>query len=186
MFDLTAHPENIQPAYGFYGVFVIAGVILAILAAAAHRWRWRRRYFHYVFATVWIGLCTALIFLDIRDVLHIRELVRRGEYATVEGCLDSFRPGRPDAGRTTAGNERWSVRGVRFDYGDGDVRPGYAVIEPRGGLVHANARVRVSYVASPYHGRNEIMRLEIVDRSCPPAGYGDSSLHLRDAREFRG
>jgi hypothetical protein len=43
VFDLTAHPERIQPAYGFYAIFLLAGFGLVGLAIAARRFDWRRR-----------------------------------------------------------------------------------------------------------------------------------------------
>ena len=41
-FDLLAHPERIQPAYGFYAVSWAAGAVISLLALASVRRRWKR------------------------------------------------------------------------------------------------------------------------------------------------
>lgn len=165
-FDLVGHPERMHPAFGFYAIFLVAGALLSLLAILAVLRRWKRAYFLAPFAPIWVAGASALFFLDARDVLAVRQLVRRGEYTTVEGCLTSFHPGLPYGTRSAAGNERWSVAGHDFDYGQGEVRPGYHLVEARGGLVHRNTRVRVSFVKSPHYGRNEIVGLQ-TGEGCP-------------------
>lgn len=171
VFDLTQHTELIRPAYWFLAIFVFAGVLLAVLAwlAVRRRWRWRRSL--PIFATVWIVLCTYLIVLDVRDTAAIRSAVAGGRFQTVEGCLDYFRPGSPYGTKTTAGNEEWSVSGLTFSYGAGEVRPAFHLVSTAGGSVRPDSRVRVTFVVSPAYGRREIVKLELAPHACPLARH---------------
>lgn len=169
VFDLTPHPERIVPAYWFYAIFVLAGVFLAALAILFQRNGWRRRRFLTIFSIVWAVFCCIMIVVDSRDVATIRRAVRSGDVETVEGCLDYFRPGSPTGTKTTAGNEEWSIGGKVFSYGQGEVRPGYHLVSSRGGAVHPDTRVRVSFVMSPAYGRPEIVKLEVAQHACPIA-----------------
>lgn len=166
-FDLITNPQLIRPAYGFYAAFLGAGVVLAIVTILAIRFHWRQRKFLCVFTPVWIVGVAILLFLDARDIFRVRGMVQRGQYTTVEGCLGAFHPGSPYGSKTTAGNERWSIADREFDYGQGEGSPYYHVVEARGGLVHSNSRLRVSYVISPYYGTEKIIRLQAVSPPCP-------------------
>ena len=168
-FDLVANPDHIQPAYLFYSVFWFASAVLAALTFFAFRYRWKMRWWLSVFAPVWIAGANWGAFVDARDVLDVRRSVELGAYTTVEGCLTSFHPGSEYASKSTTDDERWSVAGYDFAYGQGSVQPGYRLVEPRGGAVHRDSRVRVSFVRSRYYGRYEIVRLEVAEKACPPA-----------------
>jgi hypothetical protein len=168
-FDLIAHPERIHPAYGIYAIFWAIGAVLSVLTILAVRGRWKRLYFLFVFTPPWVILTVTLTILDARDVFKVQNLVRRGDYTTVEGCLTSFHPGSPYGSKSVDGNERWSLARHDFDYGQGEARPGYHLVEARGGLVHRNSQLRVSFVTSPYFRRNEIVRLQVIGDTCPSA-----------------
>lgn len=168
-FDLIANPDRIQPPYGSYAVFLIAGAVLVGITVLALRRRWWHRKFLLFFAPVWIVGTLTLISLDARDVFDVRELVQRKQYTTVEGCLDAFHPGMPNGSKSTSGNGRWSLAGQNFDYGQGEARVGYHLVEARGGLIHSNSRVRATFVISPYYGRPEIIRLQTLSPTCPAA-----------------
>lgn len=174
VFDLTSQTGLIHSAYWFIGMFVAAGVLFAILAwlAVRYRWRWRRSL--PIFAAVWITLCTYIIVMDVRDTAAIRSAVEQGEMQTVEGCLDYFRPGISYGTKTTAGNEEWSVHGLVFSYGAGEVRPAFHLVSTAGGQVRADSRVRVGFIVSPAYGRREIMRLELASHACPAARVVES------------
>ena len=169
VFDLTLQPSQIQPAYWFYGIFIAAGMLLAILAWLAVRYQWRWRLSLPLFAVVWITLCAYIIVEDIRDTAAIRSALERRQIQTVEGCLDYFRPGTSYGTKTTSGNEEWSVQGVVFSFGAGEVRPGYHLVSTAGGQVRADSRVRVGFVVSPAYRRHEIIKLELASRACPAA-----------------
>lgn len=168
-FDLTSNPERIQPAYGFFALFMVIGLVLLGIAIFLLRQRWRGRKYMLVFSVIWLGFTGFMTFKEIEDTARIRASVERGEFVTLEGCLDYFKPGYPQGSKTTTGNERWSVRGTEFDYGQGEVRRGYHLVEPRGGAVHRDTKVRVSYVPSIFYRRKEIVRLIVSERACPPA-----------------
>lgn len=171
VFDLTARPEQIQPALGFYAVFLLGGVVLlgTVLLLRPRKLPALRGLLP--FSVVLLGFSGFMAWRDRQDTLRIRQMVRQGQYATVEGCLDYFRPGLPDSTKSTASDERWSVRGVEFDYGHGRVAPGYKLVEPRGGHVHARSTVQVSFVMSEFYGRREIVRLAVAQDACPAAGH---------------
>ncbi|WP_294123068.1 hypothetical protein [Sphingomonas sp.] len=173
-FDLTARPEQIQPVYGFYALFLAIGFGLLALAMFLQRRRLRSRNYVLAFSVFWLGFTAFMIFKEIEDTSYIRSQVQRKAFATVEGCLDYFQPGDPEGSKTTAGNERWSIRGTEFDYGQGEVRRGYHLVEPRGGAVHPHTRVRVSYVTSDFYGRREIVKLAVAQRACQPAPHINS------------
>ena len=169
VFDLTKRPDLIQPAYWFFAIFVFAGIILAVLAwlAVRRRWHWRRS--PPLFAGVWIVLCSYIIVLDRRDTAAIRTAVEDRRFEIVEGCLDYFRPGSPTGTKTVAGHEEWSVAGLVFSYGAGEVRPAFHAVSTAGGAVRPDSRVRVTFVVSPAYGRREIVKLEVAPHVCPPA-----------------
>jgi len=169
VFDLTANPQSIQPAYGFYAIFVMAGVILSLLAWLAIRHGWRSRRSLTAFAVIWCVFCSYMIFTDYRENAAIRDAVERGMLLRVEGCLDYFRPGVPHGTKSVAGNEQWSVGGTTFSYGAGEVRSGYHAVSTAGGAVDATSRVRVGYVVSPAYRRREIVKLEVAEGACPAA-----------------
>lgn len=174
VFDLTVHPEQIQPAYWFYGLFVGIGVAMLILGIILMRWRARWRKYTLIFSLIWLSFVSFMTVQDFRDASQIRSAVGRGEYDTIEGCLDYFHPGNATGSRTTAGNERWAVKGVEFDYGQGEVRRGYHLVEARGGAVHPTTRVRVSFVESDFYRRKEIVKLAVIQNACssaPDRGY---------------
>jgi hypothetical protein len=168
-FDLTANPEQIQPAYGFYALFICIGLALFAIAIFRLHGGWRRGASTLVFSVAWLAFTAFMTFDEIRDTARIRTLVANGDFVTIEGCLDYFEPGSPDGSKTTAGHERWSVQGTEFNYGQGEVRRGYHLVERRGGAVHRDAKVRVSFVTSQFYGRREIVRLAVAERACPPA-----------------
>ncbi len=89
---------------------------------------------------------------------------------TLEGCLDQFHPGIINPGKGTAGNERWALGGHEFSYGDNEIRFAYHVVEPKGGLIHADSWVQVSFGRDDFLHRDDIVRLTVKPHSCPPAG----------------
>jgi hypothetical protein len=166
VFDLIANPDLIQPPYGFYAVFLEAGFILAAITVLAFRLHWRRRNHLCIFASIWIIGAGTLLFLDARDVFRVQDMVRRGHYSTLEGCVASFRPGSPTGSKTTSGDERWTLAAREFSYGQGQAMPYYHTVEGGGGLVHPTSRLSVSFVISPYDGDEKIVRLQTLEPAC--------------------
>ena len=169
VFDLTEQPELLRPSYGIYALFILVGVGLLTVAVLMLRARSRGRKQMLAFSILWLSVSPFMMSQEINDVRQIRALVERRAYHTIEGCLDFFIPGLPYGTKSVVDHERWSVDGVEFDYGAGQVRRGYQIVEPRGGFVHRDTRVRVSYVESDYYGRREIVRLAVAQGLCSPA-----------------
>lgn len=169
VFDLTGNPERIQPAYWFFAIFILTGLVLLLLTVAAWRWHWRRRWSLSAFTAIWSLLVPYLIWEDAKAVTSTRRAVDLGAFETVEGCLDYFRPGAPSGSKSMSGNEEWRVAGVVFSYGQGEVRPGYHQVLDRGGAVSADSRVRVSFVKDSRDGRPQIVRLAVAKNACPTA-----------------
>lgn len=173
VFDLTGHPDMIRPAYWFIAIFVTVGIGLAGLAWVAFRKRWRWHRSLPIFAATWIGICGYAIATEVRDTAGIRAAVKLGHVEKTEGCLTYFRPGSPTGSNSAAGNEEWSVNGLVFSYGSGEVRPGFHSVSTGEGLVRGDSRVRVSFVVSPAYGRREIVKLELASHTCPMARHVD-------------
>lgn len=165
-FDLIANPDLIRPAYGFWAIFWGVGFILVTITILALRLHWRLRYSLLIFAPIWIIGTVTFSVNDARDVFRVQEMVRRGQFSTLEGCLESFRPGSPTGSKTTSDYERWRLGGREFAYGQGQPMPYYHTVEARGGLVHSTSRVRVSFVISPYDGDKKIVRLQTLEPDC--------------------
>lgn len=164
-----ADAGTIQPAFWFYSIFFILGVGLSVFAILALRHGWRGRKRIAAFAIVWLGLTSYISAIDALDVLSIRQKLAASDVITVEGCPSYFHPGLQYGSKTMVGDERWSIAGYEFSYGAGEIRPGYHVTEPNGGVVHRDTRLRVSFVISPHYGRAEIVRLIVASHACPPA-----------------
>ncbi|WP_068083789.1 hypothetical protein [Novosphingobium rosa] len=178
VFDLTAHPERIQPAYGFYAIFLLVGIGVVAFAIAARRFGWQKRKSMAIFAGLWMVFVCIMIPYDFRDVLAVRASVQHAEIGQVEGCLAYFRPGVPTGTKTTLGNEACSVAGTAFDYGAGEERPGYHLVEANGGVVHPDSKVRIFFVTSQAYDRKEIVRIDSVDHACPQARHVEPFAEL--------
>ena len=89
----------------------------------------------------------------------MRQALRTGQAAVVEGCLETFHP-MPEGGHD---EERIKVGGQVFTYSDYILTPGFSQSESHGGPIHADSRVRIHAVG------DTIARLEVVDHACPPA-----------------
>ena len=179
-FDLTNTPDRIGPQYGFIGLFLIIGLGVLIAAWTVLRLTKTKRggdvdrlrrlaWFMIPFGVVWISFTSYMGVGEIRSARATRESLHRGSYRTLEGCLDYFRPGDASHGKSIAGDEQWSVNGHAFRYGAGQQRFAYHKVEPLGGLVHRRSKVRVSFVHDDFLGRDDIVRLEVVQNTCPAA-----------------
>lgn len=174
VFDLTRQPDVIRPAYWFMAIFVAAGTCLGTIAWLAIKKRWKGRRLLGIFAAAWTGIGGYAISTDVRDTGRIRAAVKSGKVEITEGCLTYFRPGSPAGTKTTAGNEEWSLNGLVFSYGAGEVRPAFHSVSTVDGPVRADSRVRVSFVLSLAYGRREIVKLELAAHGCPMARLVDA------------
>lgn len=168
-FDLIADPSRVRPPYGFYGLFFFIGLVILGWASLAIRRHWRGRKRLAAFATIWLSLTSYVAITDAQDVMALHLGIKQHQYETVEGCLRGFHPGLSYGTKGTVGDERWSVDNRRFSYGAGEVRPGYHLTEPNGGVVHRDSKVRVSFITTANYGRTEIVKLAVIEHACPSA-----------------
>lgn len=179
-FDLIETPDRINPEYGFIALFVIVGVGLLLAAWAILRLTKAGRneigdrlrgmaWFMIPFGVIWLGFTSYMGVGEMRSAGAAREDVITGNYLTLEGCLDYFRPGDANPGKTIAGHERWAVDGHAFRYGANQARFAYHKVEPLGGIVHRRSRVRVSFTRDEFLNRDDIVRLIVEQDACPPA-----------------
>lgn len=170
VFDLTKQPDLISPAYAFDLAFLAVGIGLTGTIVYLAFWLRRRAALFYLpLALGWVAAAGWMTWHDIRHTRAVKMQVRQGRFASVEGCLDQFRPGLASPSETDSGLERWTVAGQEFYYGADEIRLGYHRVEPGGGLVHPDSWVRVAYIRDEVRGHNDIIRLEAVQHACPSA-----------------
>lgn len=171
VFDLATAPERIAAPWGFLSIFWCAGLVVAGLAALMWRRGWKRwgSIYFTLFALVWWGGTAWASWNEFALAARARAAARSGRLSVAEGCLSAFHPGSATAQRSIAGDEVWTVNGMTFAYGTGNVRIGYARVEALGGAVHADSRVRVHFLDNAPQRRAEILRLDVQDAACPTA-----------------
>lgn len=169
VFDLTRDPDLIRPAYAFDLFFLAIG--LCLTGAVLYAWRHRGwpALFYLLPALGWTAAAGWMTWHDIRQSREVRALVQSGRFASVEGCLDQFHPGLANPNEADSGLERWNVGEREFYYAADEIRLGYHRVEPGGGFVHADSRVRVGYIRDEVRGHNDIVRLEVKQHTCPMA-----------------
>jgi hypothetical protein len=179
-FDLARTPAAFWPELALEGLFLSIGVGLLIIAIVTLRLpgrgagglgdRLRRMaWFLLPFSLIWLTFTT---WMSLNMGLHAQQVsedIRLGKYVTLEGCLQNFRPGISDQGRSTAGDESWTIADHEFSYGANEVRFAYHTVEPLGGIVHADSWMTVSFVRDEFLGRDDIVRLVGLPHRCPPA-----------------
>ena len=180
VFDLTQTPSKIAPELAFEGLFLAVGLGLFAVAIIILRStrpatggpfdRPRRlAWFALPFSLFWTGFTLLMSLEDIWHSCLVRSDTTQGQYSTLQGCLEYFHPGLADPGKSTAGNERWAVAGHTFSYGDNELSFAYHAVEPRGGIIHADTWVKVSFVPDGFAGRDDIIRLVGKRHVCPSA-----------------
>jgi hypothetical protein len=168
VFDLVAHPEAITPPYLIFAAFG-AGAIL-FMAIAVFGWRRGRLSISFLaFVTVWVIVVTYGGITEVAHVIKARTEARSGTYQSVQGCLESFQPGKPYASKTVDADEVWSVAGEKFEYGAGLVTFAWHRVETQGGPIHADSWVAVDFMRDDDYGHNDILRLAVRQHACPKA-----------------
>lgn len=164
VYDLISHPERLHPPYAAYAFWFLISAMAVGLAFHAVRNEWRGAGFACLAAGVLV-LSNGINVIDFQRFQAARQAIQDGNYATIEGCLDSFRPGRSPGGRRR--HEVWSVGGETFRYTPGQHGFGYDLVYARGGWVAPDTRVRASYLT--YVGDSRIVRLDVIRHACPAA-----------------
>jgi hypothetical protein len=91
-----------------------------------------------------------------RQLEVARHALEGGEFRIVEGVVDQFHEGIKD--------ESFIVNGVRFEYADGIVVPGFHNEAKNGGPIRQGLHVRIHYAASKIGwGGPYLLRLEIAE-----------------------
>jgi hypothetical protein len=113
-------------------------------------------WFYFLFAAT-----LSIVFLTTyySSYFGMRQTLRTGQAAVVEGCLETFHP-MPQGGHD---EERIKVGGRVLTYSDYILTSGFNQSESHGGPIHADSRVRIHAVG------DTIARLEVIDHACPPA-----------------
>ena len=101
---------------------------------------------------VLVGVAVVL-FMALRTIAYY-DVLQNGQRQFVEGPVrDLVSDNR---------NESFSVKGVRFTYGDNDLTPCFGGFTTREAPLDENLPVRIRYVREPaFGGRNCIIRLEV-------------------------
>lgn len=155
VFEITQKPfEWWFSAFGL--IFIVIGIVLILVG---NRWPSQRGakftgYFMLVFASLWTLIAFTSTFGDYRNVT---EAYRTGNFSTVEGPVENFRP-MPYEGHQS---ECFSVQNERFCYSDYVIQGGFNHSASHGGPIREGLPVRVAY----YEG--QILRLEVRADSLP-------------------
>lgn len=170
-FDLISRPDAIHAPWGFLAIFWLAGLVIISIVALAWHFRWKRwrRVFFTVFAVVWCSLVGWSSWTELNVAHAARQAARNRSFLTVEGCLSTFHAGKPYASKTIDVDEAWTLGGERFEYGAGGVGFAYRLVEPLGGSIHPDTRVKVAFIRNEAYNRNEILRLVVEQHVCPHA-----------------
>lgn len=166
VYDLISHPEQLQPPYAVYAFWLFVSVMTVALAVHAVHNEWRGSAAACVLAAILV-IANGINVIDFQRFQAARQAIVDGDYATVEGCLDNFRPGKLVTRKR--GHEKWDVGGETFSYARNQHGFGYNLVYPRGGWVAPDTRVRVAYLK--YVGANRIIRLDVIRHACPAAPW---------------
>jgi hypothetical protein len=100
-------------------------------------------------SVIWTIVAFAVTF---PDYYQLRKRYRDHQYSVVEGTVENFKP-MPYEGHE---NESFTVKGVRFEYSDYAVSPGFNKTSSHGGPIKQGIQVRISHIG------NVILRLEVL------------------------
>jgi hypothetical protein len=157
-----------SPPWGFaaFGLlFVVIGVGLFVLrhrlpptwVGAAPLPAWSRTAFSGAFlgfALLWTVVASVSIGTGHAAA---QRALREGRVEVVEGTVEDFHP-MPASGHDT---ERFTVKGVHFEYSDFVVRSAFRNTSSHGGPIREGLQVRISWFGSP--SQAEILKLEVAE-----------------------
>lgn len=134
---------------GLFGSLFLLVMTLLTTALDTSKSREFRRLFRAAGVVASVTLLGALVFKNIVPTRALTAALEEGRAQVVEGPVESLE-------RLSKNGERFTVDGVRFEYADYTIEPGFKDVR---GPIRPNRWVRVQYV--PYKGRNVIVRLEV-------------------------
>jgi hypothetical protein len=138
--------------------FVLPGVLFIIVGAGLIRFpdkfdsygpKWLIHCFFWfaVFWTLSVGL--SIYF----EQSSLRKNYENGSFDVVEGLVQNFEP-MPSGGHK---RERFTVNGIKFEYSDFNVTPGFNNTASLGGPIKSGMPVRISHIG------NTILKIEVLD-----------------------
>jgi hypothetical protein len=139
-------------------LFVVVGALMVfrpqVLIALGFRDMGKYRavfgWFYFLFALLWTVIAG---FSVVGGSIIASWNLNSGNCQNVEGVVDNFQPG---SGWTGKNWESFSVRGVTFEYSDGEVAPGFNRTASHGGPIRQGLPVRICY------RDGQILRLEVA------------------------
>ena len=156
IFDAAAHPyKNLLFALPGFAFVLIGGIMvfrpewLEAVFRQPLRQRYIFRWFFFLFAIFWTVTATAGL---LREATRAVGSTKAGRCEVVEGRVENFHP-MPAEGHDT---ERFTVRGIEFNYSDFIVSTGFNNTASHGGPIQENLPVRIC------HKNGQILRLEIA------------------------
>jgi len=134
-------------------LFIAIGIVMYKFPKwFARNWseRWARG-----FATFWLGFSVIWTVFSFGGTFisqsSARDTYESGNYKMVEGVVENFDP-MPASGHKM---ESFTVKGVKFEYSDFVVTPGFNNAASQGGPIRGGFPVRISYTG------NTILKLEV-------------------------
>ena len=135
-------------------LFIIIGMFLIMFRnrLAKNRPKWFANAFSFFFlgfAVLW----TIRAGISINsEQSGLRKSYEQGDFKVVEGIVENFDP-MPQSGHKM---ESFTIKGVRFEYSDFVVTPGFNNATSLGGPIKEGLPVRISYIG------NTILKLEVA------------------------
>ena len=162
LFEITG--KAYQWWYAAFGLifFSIALIIWKFSHKSSHK-----KYTKYfgIASTAFAGLWTLVVAVGTySDYSSLQQIYRQGQSRLVEGKVENFHP-MPYTGHDL---ESFTVNGVKFEYSDYVVTPGFNNTSSHGGPIRENLQVRIHYL------NNAILKLEVLRGSpaSPPIHTG--------------
>ena len=140
--------------------FALPGVLFMVIGAGLIKFRHKLaeskpKFFVNFFSTFFFGFAVlwtlgAGLIIGL-DQSSLRDDYVKGDFKVIEGTVENFDP-MPSSGHK---RESFTVKGVRFEYSDFLITPGFNNATSLGGPIKENLPVRISYIG------NTILKLEV-------------------------
>jgi hypothetical protein len=138
------------PGFLFIAIGIVMYKFPKVLARGwSEKWAKRFASFWLVFSIFWTA--TALLSTGSKQA-SVREAYSSGNYKVIEGVVKNFDP-MPASGHKM---ESFTVNGVKFEYSDSVVTPGFNNATSKGGPIHEGLPVKISHIG------NTILKLEVA------------------------
>ena|SRR5688500_4731556 len=120
-------------------IFIVISIVLIIYGAKTKQVALKGfAIFMLIFASLWTSVSAYFI---TRDYLSLISVMDEKRYSEVEGYVENFDP-MPSTGHKY---ESFTVKGVKFQYSDFVVTPGFRNAKSKGGPIDSGKYVRIRY-----------------------------------------